>query len=331
VALRVKDDKLILESSDLKRHITTKIDAEVEEDGGVTLPANKMIQLLTKYDGDVVAFESEEGRVKVRCGKRRGNWVSLPIADFPTKQRFDAIYSFKVKSKHLISGLQKTIFSSSKDNVQAVLQSVMVEVGEGKFQCVSSDGRRISIVKNDMELQGEKRQFLIPNKTAVELNRILDDTEEYVEFKVCDEWFDVVMGDTVLTSNVVMEKYVDFDKAIPESSSISVDINRKEFLNAMEIIVVALENDKQPVYFILGDNKIKLTVNSNSATQDDEINVEYTGEEVKMCFSSCFFIEALKVMTVDTFTFKCNGSGNTILISDNDDFDYVFMPMRERG
>ena len=57
VMMEAENNKLTFTTTDLELRITTSIEAEVEKSGKTTLPAKRLLGLVSKFKGDTVSFD----------------------------------------------------------------------------------------------------------------------------------------------------------------------------------------------------------------------------------------------------------------------------------
>src|SRR5947208_15506380 len=79
--------------------------------------------------------------------------------------------------------LCRTSFAVSTDETRYVLNGIFVSLKEHKLTFVSTDGRRLALTEEEVELApGHEAEFIIPTKAINELNRLLQANGE-VEIK----------------------------------------------------------------------------------------------------------------------------------------------------
>ena len=331
VLLKAEDGNLTLISTDMDRRIRTSIKAEVEESGAITLPAKKLMSLVSKYDNDEISFSTDGNSVKICCGRSKQNWISIPVDEFPKEEEFEVIFNYSLKAKQLFNGLKKTTFASGKDGLNLALQSVCFVVKEEKFNAVATDGKRLSLITEPMDGVTGESKIVIPIKTAVEIKRLIGETDDIIELNAGNDIFNVIIGDTVLQSKVVKEEYANYEKSMPKDNEISIEMDAKELLKALERVIIALEKNTESVYLNITEDKMLFAASSTTVGRNDEtIDVEYKGEEMNISFNPCYLIEMLKAVDAEKIHFKNNTGGSAIVIDDCDNLCYVFMPTRDR-
>src|SRR5204863_4772477 len=80
----------------------------------------------------------------------------------------------KVKSM-----LRKTSFAISTDESRYVLNGIFISLKEHKMTMVATDGRRLALVDEEVDIpEGSQGEFIIPTKAVNELSRLLQDKGE---------------------------------------------------------------------------------------------------------------------------------------------------------
>ena len=75
--------------------------------------------------------------------------------------------------------MKKTSFAISTDESRYVLNGIFISLKDHKMTMVATDGRRLALVDEEMDV-AEKSQgeFIVPAKAVNELNRLLQDKGE---------------------------------------------------------------------------------------------------------------------------------------------------------
>ena len=93
VWLSAEEGKLTLATTDLEIRFVTSVPAEVEEAGSTTLPAKKLLGLVSRFQGDISIESNENFHANIRCGSADIMLLGLNPDDFPTAASFDVLRS----------------------------------------------------------------------------------------------------------------------------------------------------------------------------------------------------------------------------------------------
>ena len=83
ILLEAHEGSLTLKSTDLEIGIQVTLPAEVEEAGGVTVPAKTFTELIGSLAQEKVTLESKDGVLQVVSKKTKSSFQTIPQEDFP--------------------------------------------------------------------------------------------------------------------------------------------------------------------------------------------------------------------------------------------------------
>src|SRR4029079_16022866 len=110
----------------------------------------------------------------------------LGAEEFPPTPNLQEQKSVTLPQEKLRSMLRKTAFAISTDESRYVLNGIFMTLKEHKLTMVATDGRRLALVDEEVDV-AEKSQgeFIVPAKAVNELNRLLVEKGE-VEIRYTD-------------------------------------------------------------------------------------------------------------------------------------------------
>jgi DNA polymerase-3 subunit beta len=75
--------------------------------------------------------------------------------------------------------MKKTSFAISTDESRYVLNGIFISLKDHKMTMVATDGRRLALVDEEMDVPEKSQgEFIVPAKAVNELNRLLQDKGE---------------------------------------------------------------------------------------------------------------------------------------------------------
>ena len=122
ILVEAKDDQLTLTTTDLELRLTTTVAAVVEEPGITTLPAKKLLGLVSKFhQGEVSITSNENFHSEIKCGTVSITLLGLTPDDFPVAPEFEINRNVKIKQTELASILERISYAASLDDSRKVL------------------------------------------------------------------------------------------------------------------------------------------------------------------------------------------------------------------
>ncbi len=339
--LEVKGKKMDMTATDLEVGIRCSIDVEVSRPGAITLPAKTLSEVVRELPSEEVKIEVEEkNRVKINSGQAIFNLMGLAKEDYPVLPKFTTDGEFSVDRELLADMIRKTIFSVSQDETRYVLCGIYFRVEKGKVTMVSTDGRRLSYISKDIEIEKKKEaKIIIPTKAVNELNRILtqiatkeeEKKEGKVKISIEENQVGFVIDDTVLISRLIEGHFPSYEQVIPRSSEIKLKINTEELLQATRRVALLTTEKANSIRYSLKKNKLVISANTEGLGEArDVVGIDYAGGDMEIAYNPQFLISVLRNIGCAEIYLELTNSLNPCLIRPTTGEDYIsiVMPMR---
>ena len=169
-------DKVMCAATDLNVTALSSLTARVEKEGGLTVAARQLYEIVKGLPGDEVRVRrTEQNWAEIRAGKVEFKVVGMADRDYPKLPSVKEAETFKVDSATLRDMIAKTIFSVSQDETRQHLSGVLFESDGTTARMVSTDGHRLSKVGRSLP-GGPKlaNGILIPRKGILEVRRAIE-------------------------------------------------------------------------------------------------------------------------------------------------------------
>jgi len=339
--LEVKGKKMDMTATDLEVGIRCSIDVEVSRPGAITLPAKTLSEVVRELPSEEVKIEVEEKtRVKINSGQAIFNLMGLAKEDYPVLPKFKTDGEFSIGRELLGDMIRKTIFSVSQDETRYVLCGIYFRVEKGKVTMVSTDGRRLSCISKDIEIEKKKEaKIIIPTKAVNELNRILtqiaakeeEKKEGKVKISIEENQVGFMIDDTVLISRLIEGHFPSYEQVIPRSSEIKLKINTEELLQATRRVALLTTEKANSIRYSLKKNKLVISANTEGLGEArDVVGIDYAGGEMEIAYNPQFVISVLRNIGCEEIYLELTNSLNPCLIRPTTGEDYIsiVMPMR---
>ena len=84
ILLEASKDGIRLSGTDLDISVSTTVSASVDQEGAITLPARKLVEIVRELPSAAIRLTaSGEQRVTIECGRSRFKLLGLPREEFP--------------------------------------------------------------------------------------------------------------------------------------------------------------------------------------------------------------------------------------------------------
>ncbi|MFK0376956.1 DNA polymerase III subunit beta [Pandoraea sp. NPDC090278] len=321
-------------STDLELQITTTADCGAgADDVATTVAARKLLDILRNMPDAEVALSLSDKRLTVAAGKSRFQLQTLAAEDFPTvAEANDYAASFALPQRAFRQLLGMVHFAMAQQDIRYYLNGMLLVVEGEKIEAVATDGHRLAYCNTT--IAGEKfarQEVIIPRKTILELQRLLEDIDDPVQIDVAPSQVKFRFANVELVSKLVEGKFPDFNRVIPKGYSKGFVISREELHRSLQRAAIVTSDKFKGVRFLVSENQLKISANNTENEEaQEEIEIDYTGESVDIGFNVTYLLDVLSNLKVEQVKVSLGDANSSALITlpDNDEFKYVVMPMR---
>lgn len=332
VLVVAKNDEIVITGTDMEVEMVCRISADVEEAGSVTLPARKLNDIWKNLsDFKSVRFEQKDQRVELRSEQSRFTLGTLPVTEFPVVDDIGVTFSIAMPQRELRRLIEKTAFAMAQQDVRFYLLGLLLELTPESIRCVATDGHRLALAEYRQATHCDaKKQMIVPRKAVSELLKLLSDSEDEVVLEFGENHIRTQLGEIRFTSKLIDGKYPDYQRAIPEHSSIDLVLDKQEIRQALQRAAV-LSNDKLKGVKLHIQPDL-LTIQAHNPEQEeaeDKIAIQYSGRSISVGFNVNYLLEAINVITTENVILGLTDERGSALMQgvDEDLAKFVIMPM----
>ena len=330
VLLQAANGQVRLTTTDLDVGVSGTIDAQVERDGGTTLPARRLATIVRELPAAEVQVEVDSKNVaSIRCGQSFFKILGLPEEEFPPLPRFEEAKSFTLSQQVLRDALRKTSYAISTDETRYVLNGILFSFKENKLTMVATDGRRLAMLDLEVEFaRSQEAEIIVPTKCVTELVRLLGDDGD-VKMSIAENQVAFEVGGTLLVSKLIEGNYPNYRQVIPGEAKERITLERELFLNAVHRVSLLSSEKSNSVKLVFSKNNIEIAANTPDIGEAKEsLAVAYKGREFSIAFNPEFLQAPLRNLTNDEVYLDLIDEMSPGVIKIQSPFLYVLMPMR---
>jgi len=318
--------------TDMEVEITAEIPCQGDT-GQLTIPARKFYEICRALPADSkITLSIDKEKALVRSGKSRFKLLTMPENEFPSIEAADWQHKFQLPQNALKWLLEKTMFCMAQQDVRYYLNGLLIEVKGGTLKMVATDGHRLSLAEKELEDSGGKEyQVILPRKGAMEMASFLEDSEDQAQIAIGPNHIKANLKGYSFISKLIDGKFPDYSKVIPSNQSKNIIVDRSVFRETLGRVAILSNEKYRGVRFGITNNLMTITAhNPEQEEAQEEIAVEYKGDELEIGFNVNYISDALGAIEAGQIQFGLNDPNSSCLIreSDNSKYLYVVMPMR---
>lgn len=340
VKIEAQGKRCTMSATDLELSIITSFEADIENEGSITVPA-KAILNFAQYNSDKeVLLETNEG-TQLKCTSSSAKTIIAGEAasEYPTISHIEKETTFSLDAAPLIEALHMVTFASARTTLRPVLAGVYVHSNQGNLLFVSTDSYRLSEYKIPADSIGSDVSCIIPAKVLEELKSILgsqkpeDNNLPKVHIALSNQQIEISVGQTKLLSRLIDGKFPDYKQIIPSETKTKVAINTKNLATIVKRMHYFAKETNNNLTFTIrkSDNTIHITTPHTQAGRDEAtLDTELTGEENKIALSSSYLLDFLAHVDNDVVEMHLTDSMHPAVFHEpgNDHLLHLIMPLR---
>jgi DNA polymerase-3 subunit beta len=184
-------------------------------------------------------------------------------------------------------------------------------------------------VKVEQELP--RQEVIIPRKTILELQRLLDDSDDAVKLELATNQVKFSFGDIELISKLVEGKFPDYTRVIPKGYKNSFTMSRDGLLRALQRAAIMTSDKFKGVRCLVAPGSMKISsTNADQEEAVEELEIDYGGDSIDIGFNVTYLLDVLNNLKTDNITLLLGDANSSALVTipDDENFKYVVMPMR---
>lgn len=341
VLFDAKKGSLKVFATDLEVSLTDETEAEVLEEGQLAINARNLFDIVKELQEGIINLATKKNNwLEIKQNKSVFNLVGIGHEEYPLFPSFKTKDFIKMHAKTLSEMIERTIYSVSNDETRYHLNGVYFEKkttdGKAGIRMVATDGHRLSLVDREIvapmvESSIPNQGVIIPRKGLTEIKKIIDTVDGDVEMAFEGAQLVIKNGKTVLMVRLIEGKYPNYQQLIPQKMNKSAGIDREIFLGSIRRVSLLSNHKSKGVTISLTQNKMEITSNNPElGDAKEEIDVEYSGDDMKIGFNARYILDILNSFEEDSLALELDGQLSPGLIRPKNDKNYtcVVMPMR---
>ncbi|MDH3315397.1 MAG: DNA polymerase III subunit beta [Gammaproteobacteria bacterium] len=336
VLMSVGEDTLAVTATDMEVELVAKTGLKGAENGEITLPARKLIDICRALPPEAsISFSVDGERAAIRSGRSRFTLSTLPASEYPSADRPADEASISIKQgafKHLI---ELTHFAMAHQDVRYYLNGLLLELSSEMLRAVATDGHRLAVGEMDIEADvgEETRSLILPRKGVGELLRLLGGDDETMELVIGSNAVRASFAELQFTSKLIDGRFPDYERVIPDSETCDKQITLdKETLRQCLARAAILSNDKyRAVRLSLAPGILRVVANNPEQEEaEDEMEVAYDGDSLEVGFNVTYLMDALNALpSANARLYFTDASSSCLIMPEGKErCRYVVMPMR---
>lgn len=335
ILIKAEGKKLFFASTNLEIAIQYNMDADVRNEGAITVPAKLITSYVSLLKEDSVELSLVAGvtlELKSKTSKTKMKGISAD--EFPLIPKVEKENVLQIPTKDLEKAITQTVFAASVNTTRPVLSGVLFKVDKDVIKLVATDSYRLAekTIKLKESAKFEIRS-LVPARTVSELGKLLSKSAvKDVEINFSKNQVLVRIDGIELTSRLIEGKFPDYEKIIPKTSKSVAEVSVDELsLVVKRVSLFARENNNNIKLTVTNDGILQIATDETKVGEEKaEIPIKMEGENNKIALNSQYLLDVLTFVSEGKINLGINDKLSPAMVKPlkGDDYVYIIMPLK---
>ena len=325
---------LSLTGYNMETAITYEIDAEVHDIGECILPAKLFGDIIRRLpEGPVTVVVDESYKVSIRAGYASFTISAENADEYPELPDVGEGRPIRIPQAALKELIGSTIFAVSENQGRPIHTGVKFEVADDTVSAIAVDGFRLARrTYHCEETTGRNLNFVVPAQGLKEVEKILQDSDDFVAFTLGSKHILFQMGSATLVCRLLEGDFLDWRRVVPTNCPVKLTAHVSDLASSIERVgLIVSEKYKSPVRCVFSDNVLLLRTNTTIGAAEDRCSIAGDGKELEIGFNVRYLADALRVIPSEEVVMELTNGLSPIVftpVDDKHDFAYMVLPVR---
>lgn len=336
--LETKGDNLFFCGTNLETTITTETKVEeVIEEGKIVFQHQLVDEYLREIRDEEIILSVRDNNLYIESSDSASEFSLMNPEDFPNIiENVDSVKdkeNFKINSVELANILEKVKFAASTSSDNLSINCIRMENEGKKLKFATTDTYRLVFLEKELDEIKGNVEVSIPLNTAEALTKLLKNMEE-VEIVVysTEKQIYFKMAETLMVSRVIDLVFPNYKGILGNDAyNKTLIINNDVFSKVLRRIIIFVKNNAESKYgatFELEGKLFKINGVNDIARINEQLEVEYEGERIKISLNAKFISEFIQNLDKDSdIILNFISPNNSVKIRQQSENNYLYVVM----
>ncbi|MDA9211837.1 DNA polymerase III subunit beta [Flavobacteriaceae bacterium] len=301
----INNNKLTLSSSDLESTMTSEIEIESTSVDKIAISAKLLTDILKTFSEQPLTFsKTDNNTLEISASNGKYSLAYLNGDEFPKQIEILDAHETKIKGYDLGNAINSTIFASGTDDLRPVMNGVFFQFNSDSLRFVATDAHKLVKFETSEYTASEVSEFIMPKKPLQILKGILQTESSELVIQHNESNAKFIFDKSSITCRLIDGKFPNYEAVIPKDNPNVLTIDRQLFLNSVRRVSIFSNKTTNQIRIKLAGTLLNISAEdfdfSNKA--DENLECQYSGDDIQIGFNSKFLIEMLNNLESDMIT-----------------------------
>ncbi len=330
ILLETESNNLLITATNLEYAVQIAVPGKTGRPGKVSIPAKIFNSLVQSTREEKIDLEEKQRNLLVRTEARDTRINGLDTEDFPLFPKMKKTNSITMESDLLRQGLEKVLPAVSGSEFKPELAGVFFGFALRSLKLAATDTFRLAektIPLNSKE--GESFSFILPQRVAAELARVLQDQEE-VGISMGENQVLFETNGIKIIARLIEGNFPEYGGIIPKQFESTSHLKREECLQAVRSASIFSSKIQEVRLKFKGKSLEIDSANTEVGEHKVTIPAASGGKDSNISFNYRYLLDGLSALDEEELFLGINNENTPSLMRNKEDgsYLYVLMPIR---
>ncbi|MDG2500683.1 MAG: DNA polymerase III subunit beta [Flavobacteriaceae bacterium] len=301
----INNNTLVLSSSDLESTMTSQIEIESTSTDKIAISAKLLTDILKTFSEQPLTFiKTDSNTIEISASNGKYSLAYLNGDEFPKQVEILDAHETIINGSDLGNAINSTIFASGTDDLRPVMSGVFFQFNSESLKFVATDAHKLVKFETSEYTANEVSEFIMPKKPLQILKGILQTESSDLTIQHNDSNAKFIFDKSSITCRLIDGKFPNYEAVIPKDNPNVLTIDRQLFLNSARRVSIFSNKTTNQIRLKLAGSLLNISAEdfdfSNKA--DENLECQYSGDDIQIGFNSKFLIEMLNNLESDMIT-----------------------------
>lgn len=337
VYMRTEGNKLWFCGTNLELTIKTKMESEVFEEGRLVFQPQLIEEYIKEISDEFITLKTVDEILLIETEDSSSEFAVMDVEEYPTISNENIEETEKcltIKGNELLDVFEKVKFSAAASADNLSINCIRIDMSEKVARFISTDTYRLTYLIKEVE-SDSKMSVSVPLNTVDAITKLLkSDSIEPINISKRDNKIYFVSGEVEIISRTIELAFPNYEGILSGSLYNKTMVTTNEdVLKIFKRVLIFVKNNvesKNGAIFKFSNGRMIINGVSDIAKINEDSEVNYSGEELKISLNVKFLLEFLQNLEKDdiiTLEFKESNNSVRLTSKNNEDYIYVVMPL----
>jgi DNA polymerase III subunit beta len=326
---------ITLSATDLYLGIQTQALGNVIEEGECAIPGKLFYEVISALNPGKITLTLSELTLTIESADSKTSLQCSSSEEYPAFPQIEG--TTNSLSWSVVESITSLVtWSVSSDVTRPVLTSLLFDNQDDTVSIVGTDGFRLAVWQESLELTSEQTKLLIPSKGWQELARAgAQQSVDHVDFVVSAELKQVLfqLGRSKVYLRLIDGDYPPYQKIIPENFNLQITFEGSDLAQHLKRAMVFARENSNIIHFEIDEEYLHIKATSPTAgVHESRLPVTHLSDlkTGTIAFNARYVLDYLNAIKEPRSWFGMNESLKPALFKPegSTQYRYVVMPFR---